>query len=362
MGTYDCLFSTPNPMWMYLNVQTSGNIDILIEQFTTAGVAIDVDFALYGPFTSVANACANISPASPTVDCSFSFAATETANIVGAVAGQWYMLLITNFNGSPGYIEFSQIGGTGSTNCNIVAPCSLTATPTPVTCNGASNGSIAVNVTGGTPNFTVTVVNSGGTTVATQTGSGTTYNFAGLPAGTYTVNLTAQGPCTNSTTVTITQPTALTASNTFVNPTCNGGTNGSVTASASGGTTTYQYSINGGGTYQASPTFGGLAAGTYTITVRDANGCTTTTTVTLTNPPLLTVNTTATSPTCNPPNTGTLTATSAGGTGAVTLSWTGGLGTGSPKTNVAPGTYTVTATDANGCTAPQLLPLTRVLL
>jgi hypothetical protein len=351
MGTYDCLISTPNPMWMYLNVQTSGNIDILIEQFTSAGAPIDVDFALYGPYTSVGNACANISTATSSIDCSFSAAPTETANIVGAVAGEWYMLLMTNYNGSAGYIEFSQIGGTGSTNCNIVAPCSLTATPTPVTCNGASNGSIAVNVTGGTPNFTVTVVNSGGTTVATQTGSGTTYNFAGLPAGTYTVNLTAQGPCTNSTTVTITQPTALTASNTFVNPTCNGGTNGSVTASASGGTTTYQYSINGGGTYQASPTFGGLAAGTYTITVRDANGCTTTTTATLTNPPLLTVNTTATSPTCNPPNTGTLTATSAGGTGAVTLSWTGGLGTGSPKTNVAPGTYTVTATDANGCTA-----------
>ena len=56
-GTYGCLISTPNPMWMYLNIQNSGNINIFMEQYTTAGSPIDVDFALYGPYGSLAAAC-----------------------------------------------------------------------------------------------------------------------------------------------------------------------------------------------------------------------------------------------------------------------------------------------------------------
>src|SRR5690606_12068862 len=123
-------------------IQTGGNIDILIEQFTTAGTPIDVDFALYGPYASLAAACP-ITGATPQVDCSYSPAATETANITGASAGQFYMLLITNFNGQAGYIEFSQTGGGGSTNCSIVVPCAGSAVATNPLCS-TGNGSILV--------------------------------------------------------------------------------------------------------------------------------------------------------------------------------------------------------------------------
>lgn len=124
MGAYDCLSTTPNPMWMYLNVSTSGSITIDIEQFDNSGWGIDVDFALYGPYNSLSSAC-NINGNTATVDCSYSIFATETAVIPSAVAGQYYVLLITNYEDVGGYIQFSQTGGTGATNCSIVLPVDL---------------------------------------------------------------------------------------------------------------------------------------------------------------------------------------------------------------------------------------------
>lgn len=124
MGAFQCLSTTPNPMWMYLNIATGGNIDIYIEQFDWLGNGIDVDFALYGPYGSQAASCP-ITSATSATDCSYSPAPTETANIVGAVAGEWYVLLITNYADDAGYIQFSQTGGSASTNCNIVLPVEL---------------------------------------------------------------------------------------------------------------------------------------------------------------------------------------------------------------------------------------------
>ena len=63
LGQYACLFTTPNPVWYYLNIATSGPIDIFMSQTATGtGLPIDVDFILYGPFTSTAAACAAIAP------------------------------------------------------------------------------------------------------------------------------------------------------------------------------------------------------------------------------------------------------------------------------------------------------------
>ncbi len=120
MGTYSCLFTTPNPMWMYLNVSTSGPIDIQLQQFNNSGVGIDVDFALYGPYTSPAAGCSVINGSTSTVDCSYSASYIEYVNIGSAVAGEYYILLITNYANQAGYIQFSQTGGAGVTNCGIL--------------------------------------------------------------------------------------------------------------------------------------------------------------------------------------------------------------------------------------------------
>ncbi|MFT7611185.1 MAG: gliding motility-associated-like protein [Parvicellaceae bacterium] len=119
---YGCLTTQPNPAWYYLQVSTSGNIDIGISQITGAGSGIDVDFICWGPFGSATGACTAGLTAGNTVDCSFSPAPTETCNIPGAVAGQYYMLLLTNFSNQSGNISFSQTGGTGATDCSIVVP------------------------------------------------------------------------------------------------------------------------------------------------------------------------------------------------------------------------------------------------
>jgi hypothetical protein len=93
-----------------------------------------------------------------------------------------------------------------------------------------------------------------------------------------------------------------------------------------------------------------LAAGIYTITITDNNGCTGTASSTVTQPAQLTVTVTTTDETGVGANNGTATATPAGGTGAYTYLWSNG-GTTSTISNLAPGTYSVTVTDANGCTA-----------
>ncbi|MBX7093075.1 MAG: PKD domain-containing protein [Flavobacteriales bacterium] len=374
MGQYNCLYSTPNPMWMYLNIATSGPISININQYTTGGVGIDVDFALWGPFTSVANACANIAPSTtiPTtypsgnlVDCSYSASYTETADIPNAVAGQWYMLLITNYNGSAGYIQFSQSGGTGATNCNIVSPCSITTTQTNVTCNGGNNGTATATPSGTGPfSYSWSPAPGGGQGTASVTG---------LSAGTYTVTVTASGGVTCTQSVTITQPTAITATTTQTNVACNGGTTGSIVVTASGGTAPYNISWTGtttgnpagneiassGGTY----TLNALGAGTYNITVTDANGCTRVIpSVTITQPTAITATLTPTAVACVGGNNGSIAVTASGGTAGYNVSWIG-PSSGAPVgteiassggsysiTGLVAGTYTVTVTDANGCT------------
>jgi hypothetical protein len=197
-GSYACLGSTPNPMWMYLQIDTPGAIDIEISQFDNIGGTLDVDFALYGPFTSVADACNNITPFSPTVDCSYSASAVETANFTGGAAGEVYLLLITNYSNNPGFIEFNQTGGVGTTDCSIILPCSIAGTANDVSCSGGTDGSIDATWTG-TATYTIEVVNSSGAQVDILNNTSLNLNtFTGLPADTYTLNITTSDGCTNS--------------------------------------------------------------------------------------------------------------------------------------------------------------------
>ncbi|GLB49922.1 T9SS type B sorting domain-containing protein [Neptunitalea lumnitzerae] len=123
---YDCLLTQPNPAWYYLEVADSGDLDFEISQVNTAGNGIDVDFICWGPFPDASDICgpANLNSGTQ-VDCSYSTAPIETFSITGAQAGEIYVLLITNYNGSAGSITLTQTNlgtgtSSGSTNCSML--------------------------------------------------------------------------------------------------------------------------------------------------------------------------------------------------------------------------------------------------
>ena len=116
-GIYGCLGSTPNAKLFYLQATTAGTIVFTINQNNLSGVAIDVDYVCWGPFSSPTEACDSIS-ATKIVSCSYSGAASETCTITNAIVGQYYYLLCTNFSNQPGTITFTQTGsGGGASQC-----------------------------------------------------------------------------------------------------------------------------------------------------------------------------------------------------------------------------------------------------
>lgn len=217
-----------------------------------------------------------------------------------------------------------------SKGCTILKNLSLTQ---------PANNTLVASVTSGTINCyggttTVTVSATGGTAPYSGTGSYT------VAAGTYSYSVTDAGGVTKNVLVTIAQPTALAL--TLASGTINtyGGST-SLTATATGGTSGYTYKLNNG-SYQASNIFSGLVAGTYTVTVKDSKGCTSTKSISITQPSqgTLTVTSTAGVISCN------------GGTTSVTVNASGGTApyTGTGTFTVSAGTYSYTVRDANGTT------------
>jgi subtilisin-like proprotein convertase family protein len=136
----------------------------------------------------------------------------------------------------------------------------------------------------------------------------------------------------------------LTVTTAGTNISCNGGSDGTATATPSGGSTPYTYLWTGGGT---TASISNLSEGTYTVTVTENGGMTATSSVTLTEPPVLNLTTSSTTATCGNSN-GSATVSASGGTTPYTYAWSNG-GTTATISNLAPGTYTVDVTDANNC-------------
>ena len=119
---YTCLGSQPNPAWFYMEVLSSGPIIIYISSTPN----VDIDFTCWGPFTDQTTPCTAQLTAANTVDCSYSTSWNETADIPNAQAGQFYILMITNFSNQPCDINFHQTNasspGHGIANCGISVP------------------------------------------------------------------------------------------------------------------------------------------------------------------------------------------------------------------------------------------------
>lgn len=209
---------------------------------------------------------------------------------------------------------------------------------TNVSCNGGNNGSAVASATLGIAPYTYTWMPGG------QTGA----NATNLSAGTYTVTVTDINGCTDTTTVAITQPPLLTlTAGPVTNVSCNGSSNGSASVTASGGTAPYKYvwTPNVSSTNSAS----NLSAGVYSVTVTDANSCSTSTTLTVTQPTALSVVSSSVPVTCNGGNNGSVTVSASGGTPSYQYTWSPNVSTTGTTNNLTAGIYTVTVTDGHGC-------------
>ncbi len=237
-------------------------------------------------------------------------------------------------------------GCTVATTQTLTEPTAITITPavTNVACAGGNSGAINLGVTGGTAPYTF---NWGGGI--------TTQNRTSLVAGTYNVTVTDNALCSASSSATVSQNASLVVSTTVTNVSCNGGTNGVISVSATGGTTPYSFLWAGGGNAQVRTN---TPAGSYTVTVSDNAGCNGTATATITEPTALTVSASATPVLCNGGNNGSISLTVNGGNGAYTFNWGGGVTT-QNRTNLVAGTYNVTVSDANACTATTSASITQ---
>ena len=113
-NNYGCLFTTPNPSWYYLQIANPGNLVVDI----TAGS--DVDFAIWGPFPSIAAGQAACNNYAAPIDCSYSTAAVEQVNVPNVLSGQVFVLLVTNYASIIQNIAVNNGGGTATTNCSLL--------------------------------------------------------------------------------------------------------------------------------------------------------------------------------------------------------------------------------------------------
>ncbi|MDY8134261.1 T9SS type B sorting domain-containing protein [Aquimarina sp. 2201CG5-10] len=120
---YGCLTTQPFPAWYYLQIDEGGQLRFNIVQTANedgTGAQLDVDFICYGPFTDPVSPCTSELTAGNTIDCSYSPSFNEFMTIPNAIAGEFYLVLITNFSQQAGYISFQQESGAGSTDCSIL--------------------------------------------------------------------------------------------------------------------------------------------------------------------------------------------------------------------------------------------------
>jgi CshA-type fibril repeat protein len=261
-----------------------------------------------------------------------------TEDISGLVAGA-YRLTVTDANGCT---------NTKTAEVNNTTPPTVTAAVTNVTCSGAATGAISLTVSGGVSPYTYSWSNGA-----------STQNISGLVAGTYNGTVTDNAGCKTIISRAITEPIALNLDKTLTNVNCFGGSTGAVNLIVTGGTLPYTYAWSNlpGSPDPEDQT--GLAAGTYTVTVTYSGTCSATTSVAITQPAAaLSVSTVITPASCNGVADGAISLDITGGTPAYTYNWGAGI-TSRNRSNLTAGTYTVTVTDAKGCTSIAMATVTQ---
>lgn len=221
------------------------------------------------------------------------------------------------------------------------SPLQVTASVVKNICANTNTGKITLTANGGTPTYQYAI----GTNAYANSAI-----FSNLAAGTYTLHVKDANNCIKDTIISIQDSIFVGASVSITNISCNGLSNGVVIANGSAGITPYTYAINAS-TYNLNNVFANLSAGSYTIHVKDINGCIKDTTVSITAPPPLSVQVTLTNPLCNGGNTGSILVTGSGGTPGYSYAYNANtFGPANNFTALLAGNYVLHIIDSKGCT------------
>lgn len=249
--------------------------------------------------------------------------------------------------------------GLSSSITKNVTTINSTISNTNTTCSNLSNGTLNAIALGGNGSC---VYGLQPTATSNSTGS-----FTNLAATIYTVTITDATGCSITSSVTITSPNPITWTTTTANSiTCNGAQNGQIHVTANGGTGAINYNLNPGNIISTTGNYTNLSIGTYTILASDANGCSTTTLLSITQPNALSIsNFSSANILCFNGQDGQINISGTGGTGSLSYTLTlGSTNTSGIFTNLIAGNYTVVISDANNCSiststnlsqAPQLI-------
>lgn len=293
----------------------------------TATITASTSVSCYGG--SNATATASLNGTGPYTFAWSTSPAQVSATATGLAAGT-YTVVGTTSNGC-----------VGKTSVTITQPAQIAATATvtaATTCSGTDGSAVAL-ATGGTSPYSYVWNSTPAQSTASATGLG----------GTYTLTVTDANSCSASQAITVTQPAMAITTTVTVPVSCFGTTDGSAMASvstANGGTSPYTYVWNSTPA-QSAATASGLGAGTYSVVVTSANGCTAVAAAAVTEPTALTVTVIANNGTCS--TCGSATALPTGGTAPFSYSWNNGATT-AVISGMTAGVYTVCVTDAHGCT------------
>jgi len=253
----------------------------------------------------------------------------DTTTLLSGLSAGTYTLLVTDSNGC-----------TLNDTAVVTDPSAIASTiiAVNVSCNGGSDGEADITVSGGSPPYTY---------VWDNTGSSTTEDITVLSANTYRVTITDSCGVSAMDSIVITEPALLIVAITSTDISCYGGGDGTATATPSGGTAPYNYLWNNSQTDSMAV---GLFPGLQAINVFDVLGCIGSNNITIGEPGILAISTSATDATCNSGTDGSVNATLSGGTAPYNFAWSNGDST-LNISNVIAGSYTVTVTDSCGAVA-----------
>ena len=311
---------------------TVNNGYLICNLFETFSINIESSVSCYGDKTGEVT----VSTTGGNGPYTFSLNTGETSGSITDSSYKFKGLKAGNYTVTVTDAAGAKAAGTSSFTLTEPSQIIVITSKTDASCFEGTNGTANIEISGGTPPYSILWANGG-----------TTNSLTGLVAGTYDGVVTCESGCSVPFSVIIEQPTLLSSSTSLVNVSCHGGSNGSATVTAIGGTAPYSILWDDNST---SFTRSGLIANaTYTAVVTDANGCQSNVSTSVTEPTLISVVTSKTDVSCFEGTNGTANIEISGGTAPYSILWANRATTNS-ITGLAAGTYDGVVTDNLGCT------------